>query len=418
MIRHRTPSHRAILAAIALAVAALSGACSGGDGTSSGGQTLHLLTFGLEPGLKPTFDAFTKQTGIKVVPEYVISENYPSILQTRVAAKSDIDIINLRSGAEFNKYAGAGTFRPLTDQQVLGRVSAGGKLAGAVNGKTYGFASNQFLIGVAYNKSAFAKAKISGPPTSWQDFLDDCAKLKSSGIAPIAWSAADAWTNQYIYHNAIAVWAKEHPEFMSDLASGKGKWSQNTLFTTQIQRWADLKAKGYLMPGGQSLHEADAAAAFNIGKAAMWINGDWDLAEMKPTGFTPGAFPVPLYDGGQSSPADALIDNMWAITSWSKKSAAAQKFLEFITEPKNAAAYSKANSRASTIKGADVHLSPYEADWDAMAADAVPFPFTLSPSVNGSGPDLLSQLTAGQKSVDGVVAGFQQLQDTDNKAAK
>jgi len=395
-----------------------SGSASSTSGSSDlAGQTIHMLTFGVESGLGPTLKAFTQQTGIKVVPEYVTSANFPTILQTRVAAKSDIDVINVRSGAEFNKYAAAGTFAPLTDQAVLDQVSAGGKQAGTVDGKTYGFASNQFLIGVTYNKDLFQKAGISSPPVTWDNFLADCAKLKAKNIAPVSWSAADSWTNQYIYHSAIGVYAQQHPTFMADLTSGKAKWSDNTLFTTQIQRWADLKNQGYLMQGGQSLHEQDAAAAFNAGKAAMWIMGDWNLAELKPAGFTPGAFSVPLDNTSSPAPASALIDNMWAVTSWAKQPAAAQKFLEWFTQPANAKTYSEANARASTVNGVTVNLSPYQGDWNAMSASAVPFPFLISGSVNGSGPDLLSQLTAGQKSVTDVINGFQALQDTDNKAA-
>lgn len=419
------PRNLVILAAAAALALAACGGGSSGSSTSAGsgsGQTINLLTFGVEPGLGPTLAAFQKKTGIKVVAQYVTTTDFPTVLQTRVAAKADVDIINLRSGSEFNKYATAGTFQPYTDKTVLSRVSAGGIQAGTVNGKTYGFATNLFTIGATYNPTLFAKAGIKSAPVNWDQFLADCKKLKAAGISPISWSGADGWSNQYIYHSAIGLWAQQHPSFMTDLSKGTATWSQNKLFTTQIQRWATLNKMGYLMPGGQTLHESDAAAAFNAQKAAIWIDGNWDLAELKPDGFTPRAFPVPLSaTGTKPSPGSALIDNMWAITTWSKKTAAAKEFLNWFTQPANAKVYSTANDRASTIKGVTVKLSPFTAansDWNKMTQDSVPFPFDLSTSVNGSGPNLLSQLTAGQLNAQQVISGFQSLQNTDNKAAQ
>ena len=43
---------------------------------------------------------------------------------------------------------------------------------------------NQFYIGF-YNKALFAKAGLSGPPTTWSELYDACAKLKAKGITPM-----------------------------------------------------------------------------------------------------------------------------------------------------------------------------------------------------------------------------------------
>ena len=48
--------------------------------------------------------------------------------------------------------------------------------------------------GMFYRKDLFEKVGISGEPKTWDQFLDDCKKLKAAGITPIAVAGRDAWT--------------------------------------------------------------------------------------------------------------------------------------------------------------------------------------------------------------------------------
>lgn len=385
--------------------------CAPADGESA--NTLNIMGFGRISS--EILDQFKEETGITVNVETVDSADYPQVLQTRISAQTDIDIINLRGGAEFNKYAEAGSFADLTGEPFLENLTQAGIEPGLIDGENLGFSASTYAIGVFYNKDLFAQLGLS-IPTTWDEFSATARTIADSGIAaPLAASAVDAWTNQYIYHNALAISAQDDPSYFADLRTGDTTWDENPLFVKQIQRFDDLAKANLFMPGAGSLKYLDAAAAFNTGRAGMWMMGSWALYELAPEGFTPGAFALPINSAGADpSPASLLSDNVFAVTSWSKKQDAAKQFLSFFTEKEIAAQYAEQEHRASAVKDVQANISPYQADWDALALNGIPFPSNLGPSLNWEAPNLLGGLLAGTATPVDVVDGFQRFQESDN----
>ena len=54
--------------------------------------------------------------------------------------------------------------------------------------------------GIWYSKDLFAQAGITEAPTTWEELIDACQKLKDAGIAPIAVGAKDAWPAAHWYY--------------------------------------------------------------------------------------------------------------------------------------------------------------------------------------------------------------------------
>lgn len=403
-----------VAAAAAMLLASGLTACSQGGSTANDGkETIHLL--GYQPIPQKILDDFKSQTGITVKADIHNGGDITQVLQSRVAAKSDIDVLNLTGGAQFNKYATAGTFVDLTGNKLLDNVKEVGLKPGVVKGKNYGFSMTSYVTGVFYNKDMFKSLGIS-VPTNWDELTAAAAKIKASGTSPFVFTGADGWTNQYFYHNAIAMWAQKHPSFIKDLSTGAATWKDNKLFTRQIQRFQALVKDGYLVPDAQSMKGEDGQAMFAAGHAGMYLMGTWTLSSLKPQGFDVGMFPLPINDPGQpTAVASSLSDNMYAAVSWSKKKDAALKFLKFMATKKSATEYSQANKIVSTIKGVNATFSPYQADSDKMTENAAPYPTRLGPSVDGSGPALLTEIVAGVSDADKVIGEFQALQEADNK---
>lgn len=408
---------RRLLAAAATVLMATAGmtACSPGGSSSGSGEGETINVLGYQPIPQEILDDFKTKTGITVKLDRQGGGDFAQILQSRVSAKSDIDVLNVRAGAEFNKYAKANTFEDLSGEAFLDNVDEIGLEPGKVDGKTFGYSQSSYVTGVFYNKDIFKKLGIE-VPKNWDELTAAAAKIKASGTPPFVFTAADAWTNQYFYHNAIAIHAKENPSFMEDLATGKAKWQDNELFTKQVNRFEDLVKKNYLVPGANSLPGQEGQNMFSAGKAAMYLMGTWTLSGLTPEGFEPGMFALPINDAGQPpAVASSLADNMYTVTSWSKKKDAAKKFLDFMTQKESAIAYAEANKTASTIKGATGEFSPYQADSDALTKSAAPYPTNMGPSVNGTGPEILGDIVAGTASADDAIKKFQALQDDDNQ---
>ena len=399
----------------ALVTAGLS-ACSAEpkSGSSGDGETIRVLSSGLISD--SLLQKFKDKTGISVKWEHISGSEWAQVLQTRVAGKTDIDVLNVQSGAEFNKYAKAGTFADLSGEKFLDNITDVGLKPGIIEGKNFGYARNLYGIGVFYNTDLFTKLGIH-VPANWDEFMAAAAKIKADGTPPIVVSPAESWTNQYFYHNAIAEFADSHPDFMAQLHTGESTWKDNDLFTTQIKRVEDLAKAGYFMPGSQSLKFEDARIAFTSGKAAMWLMGSWALqAPFNPAGFTPGAFPLPINAAGEpAARGSSLADSMIAVTSWTKKQDAAKKFLDFLSQKETVAQDAKEQSIVSSVKGATGDFSPYQKDWNALIDAGVPFPDDICPGVNAEGPNLLGQIMAGTSGASQVIDQFQKIQDNDSK---
>jgi raffinose/stachyose/melibiose transport system substrate-binding protein len=399
----------------ATTVLALSG-CAGGSGAGTDDEsTLHVLSYTL-PSESTMFDAFTEETGIDVVVERVESDNFAPVLQTRVSGKTDIDLINLHGGAEFNTYAKAGSFVDVSGADYLSNIEDGAVAAGQYDGKNFGYSISNYVVGVYYNTDLFDSLGIE-VPTNWDDFMSaaETIKTEGDGVAPLAYSAATNWTNQYIYHNALAINAAQNPDYMAELKSGDATWEDNELFTRQLDRFQDLADEDYLITGAQSLKNDDAQAAFYGGKAAMWMMGTWALGEVEPAGFTPGAFALPINDADEEpAVASSLADSIVGVTSWSEKKDSAEKLLEWMASEEFGTAYQEEKASKSSVKNVGGEYAPYQEDWDALAETAVPFPTELAPSINSEGPDAINAILAGSLTPEQAVERFQELQDTDN----
>jgi len=416
--RHsRTVAACAVAAVLSLGAAGC-GASPAGESNVTAAQdvTLHVLGYAFDktPGI---FDAFTEATGIKVTLEQVQSDQLPSVLQSRVSAKTDLDLINLRGGAEFNKYAEAGTFTNISDAGFLANVSAGAVENGKFDGKSYGYSISADTVGVFYNTELFDSLGIK-VPTNWDEFMAANATIRdhADGVAPLVASAGESWSNQYYYHNAVATFAQENPQFMADLKSGDATWADNTLLLRQFERFQGLAESDSFLTGSQSLKYSDAQAAFAGGKAAMWVMGSWGLGGLTPAGFTPGAFALPINDAGEPpAVASSLSDKIVGVTSWSSHPEEALQLLEWMTSEEFGNALQEGQGVKSTVAGISAPYSEFQADWDGLFPDAIPFPANLAPTVNGEGPAVIGGILNGTLSPADAVARFDELQATDNK---
>lgn len=365
-------------------------------------------------------DAFKTKTGNTIDWEFGASDTYPAQLQARINGRADYDVIFMRT-SDFPVFRDADAFVDITGEPYLTNVADGAVAAGTVNGRTYGFALGQYAIGVLYNKTIFADQGVA-VPQSWNEFQAAASRLSQAGF-PIAQSAKDGWTNQYIYHNTLAKMYRDRPAFFDDLKTGAATWDDPE-FVAAIQRYADLVAADAYVEGGVSLGYGEAASLMKDGKASMWLMGNWGLFAAAPIDGTAnpelGVFPLPINpDGEPATPGSAIYDSMGVATSWGTRQDAARCLIGFLASPEGAGLVQPLVNTFSTISGVPAdNVHPQAADWEPVVKTALVFPPNLCPSVGNSGTAsaLLQGIAAGTASVADVVAGYQKLQDEDNKS--
>lgn len=144
------------------------------------------------------------------------------------------------------------------------------------DGKIYASSSEGSLVGYFYNKDLFEKAGIAEPAKTWDEFWQQCDKLKAAGITPLALDTADsAWVTSLWAGAMIATSGDEGYEFMKQMNpidyNNQPTIDAFTNVQKMLQEYTTLDAIG-----GKYEH---AANNFLSGQAAMIANGPWMIGD-------------------------------------------------------------------------------------------------------------------------------------------
>ena len=177
------------------------------------------------------------------------------------------------------------------------------------DGKIYAASSESEKIGYFYNKTLFEQAGIE-PAQTWDEFFDNCAKLKEAGITPLAMDTSDgAWCTQLLLGAMIATSGDEGLDFMMTKYPTDYSIAPVVDALTKIQEcyqnYTTLDANG-------GAYE-NAANNFFSGNVAMICNGPWMIGDFSDTSKAPEGFAdnigVAIYPGGfvYDSPIEGMF---------------------------------------------------------------------------------------------------------------
>lgn len=182
-----------------------------------------------------------------------------------------------------------------------------------------------------YNKDLFAKAGIAAPPTTWDEMLDACEKLKAIGVYGI--TVDDAYMAALFGYCMDRLVGKDAALAMA----------QNNDFTgPQVLEfgkiWENMVKKGYIIPKAASnIFPAGQVEDIATGKAAMYLNGTWLPNEIK--GNAPdmnwGEFAWPaIAPTGDGTEANNFGAQSFGINKNSKHAEEAFRFIVYMTTGK------------------------------------------------------------------------------------
>ncbi|GAA2033739.1 extracellular solute-binding protein [Catenulispora yoronensis] len=195
-----------------------------------------------------------------------------------------------------------------------GWVSQLGPAAAAwqVNGKQYGVPYDLHVVGFWYRKDLFAQAGITAPPATLDDLNADVAKLKSAGLAPISIGSKDRWPDAF-WWEYFAVRECSLNTLKTQIPALKltdGCWKRAGDDLTAFLATKPFQDSFLGTPAQQGA--GSSAGLLANGKAAMELQGDWELGTMtsltsdKNLASEVGWFPFPAVTGGQGDPGVAL----------------------------------------------------------------------------------------------------------------
>ena len=348
------------------------GAAAGGtaDSGNDGVTQLTMLTGFTGPD-KPSYDALVTEFNashpkihvtMTVQPWATVGQKLPASWATGagpdIAAPSSdpgsiFQYIKTNSAASLASATGTG------DGQIdTAAFPDAVKSAFTVDGKLYAVPANVATLVLYYNKALFAKAGISGPPTTQAEFIADAKQLTKGSGTPSQYglSLAD--------HDTIQMWPILQWMNGGDILGSDGCATLNsTASVSALKQWSTLVGKDHISPIGQA--GADADTLFSAGKAAMEINGPWAAAGFTSAGIDLGIAQVPVGPGGPVTLASTVP---LMVERTSKHTDQAEQFLAWWTGK-------AAQTKFSSISGfppARTDVSSSLTPTAATFADALP----------------------------------------------
>ena len=197
-----------------------------------------------------------------------------------------------------------------------------------------------YLLGqpFVWNKALFKKAGLNPDkgPTTWKEFLADCAALKKAGITPVVMGDKDGFFGSW-FQGTIGTQNLNSVKELQDVYAGKAKFTDSK-YSDYLTKLAELKAKGYINNDVTSIDLTQGWQAFAQKKGAMTWTTDGNVATWIKAGMGAdlGVQSVPKVGTGKLASFYTATQSISAyITSWSKNKQAAANFLVWLHQPEN-----------------------------------------------------------------------------------
>ncbi|MGP9693562.1 ABC transporter substrate-binding protein [Brachybacterium sp. AOP25-B2-12] len=349
-----TPTRRHVLAGAGAALAALTAAGCGASGRPT-------VTFYQS---KPEAISYFKDLTEKFTASqdrFRILHDTATNLSASFVRDNPPDLGCLNYNLEMGRYMERGALSDLADMPEASTIREDvldlGKAYASYAGRTSVIPYSVTAASVIYNRQIFADNGVE-VPTTWDEFLTVCNTFRDAGITPIYSTYRDPWTiAQGVFDYTVGGMIDVQAFFakMNELGADVGPDSEVSFAKTlrePVQRMLEITA--FSNADAESRGYADGNTAMAQGKAAMYFQGTWALAEIEKaeTGVDLGTFPLPVTD----DPADLKVRVNIDLSLWVPEKAThpdgAREFISYLMQPEIQDAYNAAFLAFGTTKDA------------------------------------------------------------------
>src|SRR3954469_15524359 len=408
-----TRGHRARLVAgavVALSTLLIAGCAQ--TGTSGTDHKTVLKVYGWKGGeaepanVKQINAAFEKANpDITLKYSFIPSATYPQRVQSELLAGNAADVV-MTDSAKVQDWGSSGYLENLSSQPWVSGVRKEIDPFIQNKGKTYAMPMEVIGISLFANNTLLKQAGITGTPATWPEFLDDLQKLKDAGITPLSLPNKDGWTGDATT-NAIAATLvyTDHPTFDADFVKGKASFSS---WKSSLQQLLDLQSKGFVDLKNELGVDtwSTGISDFQSGKSAFFVQGAWNQSTFTKAGLDDSFIPWPA-SKKDNAKANLFVGTMLSVNAKTKVKTAAEKYVAFWSENKNASLYLQAESAVSPFTKGESPAGPATKAFVAAVNDGR---YRILPSntwLSAAGETTLQQqvqaLWLGQQTIDQTV---------------
>ena len=261
-------------------------------------------------------------------------------------------------------------------------------------GKNYGVPDNSNCLVLWYNTAFTEPAKVT-PPTNWDELKTVAKALTQGDRFGLAVSAVKSEEGTFQWLPFLWEAGADIPTLNSD--GGKAA----------LQLWVDMVKDATMSPGILGWKQSDVLAQFQNGKAAMMINGPWQIPTLKKDNPDLKWQVVTLPQGKQG--ASILGGENMAIVKGGKNIDAAWDLVSWTQTPDNLKAYltqaGKLPSRQDLADDAAWTGDPVLKVFIEQLKVAKPRAYGPKyPEISNAIQEMMQAAISGQKPVDAAVA--------------
>ncbi|ARC58180.1 Maltose/maltodextrin-binding protein [Frondihabitans sp. 762G35] len=239
--------------------------CSGGGGSSSSGSAKNLtIEDYYQASYDPIYKTCATQVGATVTINHVAGAGLIAKVLQQASSRTLPDVLML-DNPDVQQIAASGALSPLSDYglSAKGLVPAV-EAANTYKGDLYGLQPVTNSIALYYNKKLLSAAGVT-PPKTWDELRAAAKKLTTGKTYGFAMSNINTYEGTWQFL----------PYFWSN--GGDEKNIATTGATQALQFDLDLQNDGSMSKSSINWAQADVNNQFIAGKAAMMINGPWQL---------------------------------------------------------------------------------------------------------------------------------------------
>lgn len=351
----------------------------------------------------------------RIIVEYenIAGTEYPSVLNTRIAANEVPDIYTAYYTSTYYSQAEKGELVDLTNESFWQYYDSEAiEQSKAKDGKLYALPTTATLNFVYYNKDILDKYNLTVPQT-YDEYLNVCEVLKKNGVIPQVQGMKEGWQCKFAGYSVMSAILYEDQDWLNKLDAGQVKWTDANM----LKHWKnkmDFMQKGYIHPDSLSLTFQQAwqlwctqQAAF-ISGGTFYINNGFMI--MRPD-FNWVVGPVPIFEKGQEVKIEYTADgSLTLVNTKGKNVEQSLEFIRWFADPENMTEWSKSNMAPVCLKDADFKaVDPQEGDKYTEINKLPKYHFMREPQyVSSEYPKVQQDMMLGNKTPEQAV---QELQD-------
>ena len=331
-IRTRTLTATALVAVVPLVLAGCTG--GGGGGASSGGSVDKITVVDYygendEKVITTFLDQCGTENGVEIERTMVPGGSLIQRVLQQASSRTLPDVLML-DNPDLAQIAETGALTPLSQFGLDADGYAEGVVqSGTYDGELYGLAPTVNTIALFYNKQALADAGVE-PPTTWDELETAAATLTSGDRYGMAVDANATYEGTWQF--LPFMWSNGGDE--KDIATPETEEA--------LSLWKGLVDDGSMSKSVVNWTQADVNDQFMAGKAAMMINGPWQIPGLKESKVDYGIAQIPVQAASDKAVAP-LGGEVWTVpnTGDKAKQAVAAKIVDCMNSDANQLAMAK-----------------------------------------------------------------------------